>query len=102
MALQFARQLRPTPLMQQIRAASGSSDVTMRGTVKWFNERKGFGFIVPEQSEAAMGIKDVFVHFSSITMPGFKTLMEGDKVEFKLVESERGPQAETVMICRQD
>ncbi|MDQ0229554.1 cold-shock protein [Metabacillus malikii] len=61
------------------------------GTVKWFNSEKGFGFI-----EVAEG-NDVFVHFSAITGEGFKTLDEGQKVEFNIVEGNRGPQAEDVV-----
>ncbi|MBU7591914.1 cold-shock protein [Metabacillus halosaccharovorans] len=61
------------------------------GTVKWFNSEKGFGFI-----EIAEG-NDVFVHFSAITGEGFKTLEEGQKVEFNIVEGNRGPQAEDVV-----
>ncbi len=62
----------------------------MRGRVKWFNAEKGFGFIERE------GGKDVFVHFSAIQMDGFKTLDEGQEVEFEIVEGERGPQAANV------
>ena len=62
----------------------------MRGRVKWFNAEKGFGFIERE------GGKDVFVHFSAIQMEGFKTLDEGQEVEFEIVEGERGPQAANV------
>ncbi len=61
------------------------------GTVKWFNSEKGFGFI-----EVVEG-NDVFVHFSAITGEGFKTLEEGQKVEFNIVEGNRGPQAEDVV-----
>ncbi len=61
------------------------------GTVKWFNSEKGFGFI-----EIAEG-NDVFVHFSAITGEGYKTLEEGQKVEFNIVEGNRGPQAEDVV-----
>ncbi len=60
------------------------------GTVKWFNDRKGYGFIQQENG------KDVFVHFSNITGSGFKSLQEGDKVSFEVQESERGPQAVNV------
>ena len=63
-----------------------------QGTVKWFNEEKGFGFI------AAEGEKDVFVHFSSIQKDGFKTLKEGDKVEFEVEDGARGPQAANVVV----
>ncbi|MBF2374224.1 cold-shock protein CspB [Listeria seeligeri] len=60
------------------------------GTVKWFNSEKGFGFIEVEGGE------DVFVHFSAIEGDGFKTLDEGQSVEFEIVEGQRGPQAEKV------
>ena len=63
-----------------------------QGTVKWFNEEKVFGFIAVE------GEKDVFVHFSSIQKEGFKTLKEGDKVEFSVEEGARGPQAANVVV----
>lgn len=61
------------------------------GTVKWFNETKGFGFIQREQGE------DVFVHYSSIRGEGFKTLSEGQKVEFTLGQGQKGPQANDVV-----
>ncbi|MBA3924903.1 cold-shock protein [Listeria rustica] len=60
------------------------------GTVKWFNGEKGFGFIEVD------GGDDVFVHFSAIEGEGFKTLDEGQKVEFEIVEGQRGPQADKV------
>ena len=60
------------------------------GTVKWFSNKKGYGFI--EQNEGG----DVFVHYSSITMSGFKSLAEGDRVTFDLEESNRGPVAKNV------
>ena len=60
------------------------------GTVKWFNDAKGFGFI--EQGEGP----DVFVHFSAIEMEGFKTLKEGEEVSFEIVENQRGVQAADV------
>ncbi|MFQ5756511.1 MAG: cold-shock protein [Acidiferrobacterales bacterium] len=61
------------------------------GTVKWFNESKGYGFITPED-----GGKDVFVHHSAITGSGFKTLAEGQRVTFEVKEGPKGPQAENV------
>ncbi len=64
---------------------------TTTGTVKWFNEAKGFGFI-----EQANG-PDVFAHFSAISGSGFKTLAEGQRVEFKLTQGQKGPQAENIM-----
>ena len=64
---------------------------TTTGTVKWFNEAKGFGFI--EQN----GGPDVFVHFSAITGSGFKTLAEGQQVEFTVTDGQKGPQAENVV-----
>jgi CspA family cold shock protein len=61
-----------------------------KGRVKWFNENKGYGFIEQE------GGADVFVHFSAIQQEGFKTLAEGDEVEFDITEGEKGPQAANV------
>ena len=63
----------------------------MQGKVKWFNAEKGYGFI-----ESAVG-KDVFVHFSAIQSEGFKSLDEGQAVEFDIVEGARGPQAANVV-----
>ena len=60
------------------------------GTVKWFNDAKGFGFIERE------GGPDVFVHFRAISGSGFKSLAEGDKVEFEIVDGQKGPQAANV------
>ncbi|MEH1884221.1 MAG: cold shock-like protein CspC [Nostoc sp.] len=60
----------------------------IKGQVKWFNESKGFGFITPED-----GSKDVFVHFSAINSSGFKTLAEGQHVEFEIQEGQKGPAA---------
>ena len=62
-----------------------------QGTVKWFSEKKGYGFITEEDG------RDVFVHYSSIDMPGFKTLAEGEQVNFEIEESDRGPMAKNVM-----
>jgi CspA family cold shock protein len=62
------------------------------GTVKWFNESKGFGFITPED-----GGKDVFVHFSAIQADGFRSLTEGQRVQFEVTEGQKGPQASNVV-----
>jgi CspA family cold shock protein len=62
------------------------------GTVKWFNDTKGFGFITPED-----GSKDCFVHHSSIQGSGFKSLAEGDRVEFDVIEEPKGPKAQNVV-----
>jgi CspA family cold shock protein len=61
-----------------------------QGTVKWFNEAKGFGFIQQESGS------DVFVHFSAIQSDGFKTLVDGDKVEFEVTQGPKGPAAKNV------
>ncbi len=61
------------------------------GTVKWFNDQKGYGFIERESGD------DVFVHFSAIQDDGFKSLSEGQDVEFEIAEADRGPQAENVV-----
>ncbi|MDE2751434.1 MAG: cold-shock protein [Gemmatimonadota bacterium] len=62
------------------------------GTVKWFNDAKGFGFISPEAGE-----RDCFVHYSSIEGEGFRSLTEGDQVEFDMVNGPKGPAAENVV-----
>jgi cold shock protein len=62
------------------------------GTVKWFNDQKGYGFITPDE-----GGKDVFVHHSSIAGEGFKTLAEGAKVEFEVAQGQKGPEAKNVV-----
>ncbi len=61
------------------------------GTVKWFSDEKGYGFITPDD-----GSKDVFVHFSNITGEGFRSLAEGAKVEYEVTEGAKGPQATNV------
>lgn len=64
----------------------------MLGKVKWFNAEKGYGFIERDDGEG-----DVFVHFSAIQQEGFKSLQEGESVEFEIVNGERGPQASNVV-----
>ena len=64
------------------------------GTVKWFNDAKGYGFIAPDD-----GGKDVFVHFSAIAGDGFRTLAEGAKVEFVPEQGQKGPQATNVVLA---
>ncbi len=64
---------------------------TVKGTVKFFNEAKGFGFIEQESGP------DVFAHFSAITGDGFKTLADGQKVEFTVTQGQKGPQAENIV-----
>ncbi|MGN0352590.1 MAG: cold-shock protein [Roseburia sp.] len=62
-----------------------------QGTVKWFNAKKGYGFISDEEG------KDVFVHFSALNMEGFKELKDGESVEFDVVDGDKGPQAANVV-----
>ena len=62
------------------------------GTVKWFNDAKGYGFITPDG-----GGKDIFVHHTSVEMQGFRTLVEGERVEFVVTNGPKGPQAEKVV-----
>ena len=64
---------------------------TETGTVKWFNESKGFGFIAPDN-----GGKDLFAHFSEIQGTGFKTLAEAQRVEFEVTQGQKGPQASKI------
>jgi CspA family cold shock protein len=67
----------------------------VKGSVKWFNEKKGFGFITREDGS------DVFVHFSAIKRDGFKSLDEGDKVEFEVTEGPKGLQATNVVVVEE-
>lgn len=69
-------------------APDAQGNPTATGTVKWFNDAKGFGFITPED-----GGEDLFAHFSSIQMNGFKTLKEGQKVNFEITQGPKGKQA---------
>lgn len=77
--------MEPWPLTTQLEVYG------MKGTVKWFNDSKGYGFIQHQAGD------DVFVHFSAIIGEGFRTLAEGEAVEFELLDTERGPQAATVV-----
>ena len=65
-------------------------EVLSKGTVKWFNNKKGYGFINQEEGG------DIFVHYSSIEMTGYKTLNQGEEVTFEIEESDRGPEAKNV------
>jgi len=67
-----------------------------KGTVKWFNEKKGYGFITQEDGQ------EIFVHFSSISMPGFKTLAEGDEVQFDVEDGDRGSVAKNVTRAQEE
>lgn len=67
-----------------------------KGTVKWFNEKKGYGFITQEDGQ------EIFVHFSSISMPGFKTLAEGDEVQFDVEDGDRGAVAKNVTRAQEE
>jgi cold shock protein len=81
--------LPPKEISDQATIRGGEQHMA-RGTVKWFNEKKGFGFIQQE------GGPDVFVHFSAITGDGFKTLAEGQAVEFEIIQDEKGAKAQNV------
>jgi len=79
--------------MLRVKSRTNIRSIAMRmsGTVKWFNDAKGFGFITP-----ADGQKDCFVHHSAIQGNGFKTLAEGESVDFDMVQGQKGPAAENV------
>ena len=81
----------PSPMSDSSPSAAAAS----RGTVKWFNEKKGFGFIIDPQVQG-----DIFVHFSAIQADGFKTLQEGDLVEYELYTDEKGSKARNVLVVR--
>jgi len=75
-------------MTETIEASAAGSSAKSTGTVKWFNDAKGFGFITPDD-----GGEDLFAHFSSIQMNGFKTLKEGQKVAFEIIQGPKGKQA---------
>jgi CspA family cold shock protein len=86
-----AEELDPVPLIKRDRPhARNVGAHVAQGTVKWFNAEKGFGFI------AVDGGQDVFVHYSAIQMDGYKSLEEGQRVEFEVVQGAKGPQADSV------
>lgn len=70
----------------------------MRGTVKWFDERKGYGFIEVDRESNGDRHKDVFVHYSAVQMEGYKRLQENQRVEFDIVRGNKGEQAENVVV----
>jgi len=74
----------------EIRKEEGAHVERLKGTVKWFNNAKGYGFLGRDDGP------DVFIHYSSITTEGYKSLQEGDKVEFEIVQGQKGPQAANV------
>lgn len=82
--------LRPCP-PKDGRAKKGVQVERLKGTVKWFNNAKGYGFIGRADGP------DVFVHYSAISSEGYKSLQEGDAVEFEIVEGQKGPQAANVV-----
>lgn len=76
---------------RNVGSTTGTDNDRVTGTVKWFNDAKGYGFITPDGAK-----EDVFCHFSAIQGNGFKTLAENDKVEFEIVDGQKGPQAANV------
>jgi CspA family cold shock protein len=87
----FSFECRKIALSKSTGVTNGERTMRMKGTVKWFNNDKGFGFITPED-----GGKDLFVHHSAIQGGGFKSLDEGESVEFDVVQGQKGPAAENV------
>jgi len=81
------------PHLYVIHTTESWESMRTAGTVKWFNDEKGFGFITPEG-----GAKDCFVHHTAIQAQGFKSLKEGDRVEFDMVQEAKGPKAQNVML----
>lgn len=83
----------PAPAFAWRSNLKGIDMTTQTGTVKWFNEGKGFGFIAPDD-----GSKDLFAHFSQIQGGGFKTLAENQRVEFETTQGQKGPQASNIRV----
>jgi CspA family cold shock protein len=83
----------PAPAFAWRSNLKGIDMTTQTGTVKWFNEGKGFGFIAPDD-----GGKDLFAHFSQIQGGGFKTLAENQRVEFEATQGQKGPQASNIRV----
>lgn len=78
-----------------MRAVAGPKEnIVDRGKVKWFNERKGFGFIVPDN-----GSQDLFIHHSNIAVDGFRSLQDGQAVEYEVAQGKKGPEAVNVRPC---
>jgi CspA family cold shock protein len=75
---------------REIRKTEGAHVERLKGTVKWFNNAKGYGFLGRDDGA------DVFIHYSSITTEGYKSLQEGNQVEFEIVQGQKGPQAANV------
>jgi len=90
MRTQFFADRRNRAFSGEIRKKGGKHVERMKGTVKWFNNAKGYGFLGRDDGP------DVFIHYSSITTEGYKSLQEGDKVEFEIVQGQKGPQAANV------
>jgi CspA family cold shock protein len=91
MPTHFLRSLGIAPFWgESVEKEGGTHVERLKGTVKWFNNAKGYGFLGRDDGP------DVFIHYSSITTEGYKSLQEGDKVEFEIVQGQKGPQAANV------
>jgi cold shock protein len=84
----------PLPYVAELEPARSAKVAQYRGTVKWFNNAKGYGFLGRDDGA------DVFVHYSSIQLEGYKSLKEGDEVEFDIIQGSKGPQADQVARVR--